>query len=74
MHAFEKIIKERKGNETTDLVKFWKSTGIAKKGGVITPSEYDVWIKWLVKNGELKEGQVKAEDIYTNEYNPYVKK
>ena len=40
---------------------------------MITPSEYDVWIDWLVKNGELKEGQVKAEDLYTNEYNPFAK-
>ncbi len=70
---FEKIIKARKGNQTTDLVKFWKSSGIAEKGGSITPSEYDVWIKWLVKNGELKEGQIKPEDLYTNEYNPYAK-
>lgn len=71
---FEKVVKARNDNETTDNLKYWQATGIAEKGGVITPSEYDVWINWLVKNGELKEGQVKAEDIYTNEYNPYVKK
>ncbi|MFB5281087.1 ABC transporter substrate-binding protein [Peribacillus sp. Hz7] len=70
---FEKIINERDRKETADNLKYWKSTGIAEKGGVITPSEYDVWIEWLVKNGELKEGQVKAEDLYTNEYNPFAK-
>ncbi|MFJ8244329.1 ABC transporter substrate-binding protein [Peribacillus asahii] len=70
---FEKIINERGRKETTDNLKYWKSTGIAETGGVITPSEYDVWIDWLVRNGELKEGQVKAEDLYTNEYNPFAK-
>ena len=70
---FEDIINKRGRKETTKNIKYWKSTGIAKEGGVITPSEYDVWIDWLVANGELKEGQVKAEDLYTNEYNPFAK-
>ena len=68
---FEKIIKERGRKETADNLKYWQSTGIAETGGVIAVSEYDVWIDWLVKNGELEEGQVKAEDLYTNEYNPF---
>lgn len=70
---FEKIVSAREGNEPTQNLKFWKSTGIAQEGGVITDAEYDVWIKWLEKNGELKEGQIKATELYTNEYNPYVK-
>lgn len=70
---FEEIINKRERKETTDNLKFWKSTGISEEGGVITPSEYDVWIDWLVANGELKKGQVKPEDLYTNEYNPYAK-
>ena len=70
---FEEIINKRERKETTANLKYWKSTGISEEGGVITPSEYDVWIDWLVANGELKEGQVKPEDLYTNEYNPYAK-
>lgn len=70
---FEEIINKRERKETTDNLKYWKSTGISEEGGVITPSEYDVWIDWLVANGELKEGQVKPEDLYTNEYNPFAK-
>lgn len=68
---YEEIINKRDRKETTENLKYWKSTGIAETGGVITPSEYDVWIDWLVKNGELKEGQVKAEDLYTNEFNSF---
>jgi ABC-type nitrate/sulfonate/bicarbonate transport system substrate-binding protein len=70
---YEKIINERGRKENADNVKYWLSSGIAETGGVITASEYDVWIDWLVKNGELKEGQIKAEDLYTNEYNPFAK-
>ncbi|MGO4106882.1 ABC transporter substrate-binding protein [Paenibacillus sp. YAF4_2] len=71
---FETIIKNRDANEPTDNLKYWKSTGIAQAGGVITPDEYQVWIDWLVANGDLKKGQVKAEDFYTNEFNSYAKK
>lgn len=70
---FEEIINKRERKETTDNLKFWKSTGISEEGGVITPSEYDVWIDWLVANGELKEGQLKPEELYTNEFNPFAK-
>ncbi|MFS0871032.1 ABC transporter substrate-binding protein [Paenibacillus xylanilyticus] len=70
---FEDIVNKRERKETTENLKYWKSTGISEKGGVITPSEYGVWIDWLVANGELKEGQVKPEDLYTNEYNPFAK-
>ena len=73
IERFEKIIEARDGDQTTDYVKFWKSAGIAEKGGVITDSEYSVWIDWLIKNGELKEGDISPEDLYTNEFNPYEK-
>ena len=73
IERFEKIIGEREGNQTTDYVKFWKSSGIAEKGGVITESEYSVWIDWLIKNGELEEGDISPEDLYTNEFNPFSK-
>ena len=70
---FEKIITTRDAKEPTENLKFWDSTGIAEEGGVITDAEYQVWIDWLVRNGELKEGQVKATDLYTNEFNQYAK-
>lgn len=70
---FEEIVSAREGNETIDNLKFWKSTGIAEEGGQIAEKEFQIWIDWLVESGELKEGQVKLEDLYTNEYNPYAK-
>ncbi|QCR33382.1 ABC transporter substrate-binding protein [Lysinibacillus sp. SGAir0095] len=70
---FEKIISKREGNQTTDYMRFWKSSGIAEKGGLIKESEYSIWIDWLIKNGELEAGKISAKDLYTNEFNPYAK-
>ncbi|GGT01745.1 ABC transporter substrate-binding protein [Nonomuraea spiralis] len=68
---FEQIIAKRGRNESTDTVKLWKSTGIAGKGGVIDSREFQRWIDWLQREGEIRPGQVKASDVYTNEFNPY---
>ncbi|MCK2220143.1 ABC transporter substrate-binding protein [Actinomadura sp. ATCC 31491] len=68
---FEQIIAKRGRNESADTVRLWKSTGIAGKGGVIAPKEFQTWIDWLEREGELRPGQVKAADVYTNEFNPY---
>ncbi|MGX1073590.1 ABC-type nitrate/sulfonate/bicarbonate transport system substrate-binding protein [Bradyrhizobium elkanii] len=66
---FDRIITERKRNEDASSIKYWKSTGVASRGGVISDAELQVWIDWLVKDGLLKPGQIKASDTYTNEFN-----
>jgi ABC-type nitrate/sulfonate/bicarbonate transport system substrate-binding protein len=68
---FERIITARKRNEDATPIKYWKSTGVATRGGVIGNSEIQVWIDWLVKDGLLKPDQLKASDTYTNEFNFY---
>ncbi|WP_244561342.1 hypothetical protein [Bradyrhizobium canariense] len=62
---FDKIIAERKRNEDASSIKYWKSTGVASKGGVISDAEIQVWIDWLEKDGLFKPGQVKASDTTT---------
>lgn len=69
---YEKIINARGRKEDTSTVKFWKSTGVAGKGGLISDKEFDTWIHWLVNEGVIKEGQLKVKDLYTNEFNPFV--
>jgi ABC-type nitrate/sulfonate/bicarbonate transport system substrate-binding protein len=69
----ERIIQERNPFETTENLRYWKSFGIAGEGGVISDEEMQIWIDWLVANGELKEGEVNPRDLYTNEFNPYAK-
>ncbi|MBB4264121.1 ABC transporter substrate-binding protein [Bradyrhizobium sp. CIR3A] len=66
---FNRIIADRKRNEDGSSIKYWKSTGVATKGGVISYGEIQVWIDWLVKDGLFKPGQINASDTYTNELN-----
>ncbi|GCE40379.1 ABC transporter substrate-binding protein [Rhodococcus sp. USK10] len=68
---YKEIITGRGRNESTDLVDYWKSPGVAGPGGVITDKEIQTWIDWLVRNGELEDGKLTPADVYTNEYNPY---
>ncbi|MEQ4719606.1 ABC transporter substrate-binding protein [Nonomuraea sp. B19D2] len=68
---FQQIIAKRGRNESADTVRFWKSTGIAAKGGAIADQEFKTWIDWLEREGEIKPGQVKVSDLYTNQYNPF---
>jgi ABC-type nitrate/sulfonate/bicarbonate transport system substrate-binding protein len=68
---FDKIIAQRKRNEDNSTIKYWSSTGVAGKGGVIADKELQVWIDWLVKDGLLKPNQLRAASLYTNEFNPY---
>jgi len=68
---FERIIAARRRNEDATPIKYWKSTGVATRGGVIGDSEIQVWIDWLVKDGLLKPDQLKPSAIYTNEFNFY---
>jgi ABC-type nitrate/sulfonate/bicarbonate transport system substrate-binding protein len=70
---FEKIINDRKRNEDTASLKYWKSTGIANKGGVIEDKELQIWIDWLAKDGVIKPGQLKASQTYTNAFNDFAK-
>jgi ABC-type nitrate/sulfonate/bicarbonate transport system substrate-binding protein len=68
---YEAIIKRRGRNEDTSIVKYWRSTGIAGKGGLIAEREFQIWLDWLVKDGQLAKDQLKLSDIYTNELNPF---
>lgn len=68
---FREIVHQRKRNENTAAIDYWRSSGIPVAGGVIAERELQTWIDWLVRNGELEEGTVQATDLYTNEFNPY---
>lgn len=68
---FEQIIEGRDREESTDLVQYWKSAGVAGPGGVVDPQEIAIWTDWLVREGTLEAGEIDPEDLYTNEFNPY---
>ncbi|WP_433244617.1 ABC transporter substrate-binding protein [Streptosporangium sp. CA-135522] len=67
----KQIIAKRKRNEDTTAIEFWKSSGVANKGGVIDAKEFQTWIDWLEREGEIEKGRIKAEDLFTNAYNPF---
>ncbi|GAT67689.1 ABC transporter substrate-binding protein [Planomonospora sphaerica] len=68
---YKEIIAKRGRNEDASAIDFWKSSGVAGKGGVIADREFQTWIDWLEREGDVKPGQVKVSDIYTNEFNPF---
>ncbi|UGT61611.1 ABC transporter substrate-binding protein [Nocardia asteroides] len=68
---FAAIIDKRGRQENTELLKYWKSSGLPVPGAVIAEKELQIWIDWLVRNGELKDGRLQATDLFTNEFNPY---
>jgi ABC-type nitrate/sulfonate/bicarbonate transport system substrate-binding protein len=68
---FVSIIEGRGRNENTEFVKQWKSTGVPTPGGVIDADEFTIWIDQSVRLGTLKPDAVTAEELFTNDFNPY---
>ncbi|GAA2454061.1 ABC transporter substrate-binding protein [Actinomadura vinacea] len=68
---FTKIVRARGRNESADALKYWKSYGVAGKGGVIAEREFTTWITWLEQRGQIPRGRVRPGGLYTNEFNPY---
>jgi ABC-type nitrate/sulfonate/bicarbonate transport system substrate-binding protein len=67
---FQDIVKKRDRSEDDSTLQYFKSFGVAAKGGVIQDKEFQTWIDWLDRAGELKKN-VKATDIFSNKYNSY---
>ena len=65
------IIRRRGRNEDTAALQYWKSFGVAEPGGRITDRTFQLWIDWLTAHGDIKAGQVKPSDLYTNRFNGY---
>lgn len=67
---FEQIIRKRKRNEDTSVVPYWTGTGVASQRGRLQDRDFQVWIDWLVRDGQIEKGQIRASDIYTNDFHP----
>jgi ABC-type uncharacterized transport system ATPase subunit len=65
------VTERHKRNETVASIRYWRSTGMAGKGRLIEDKEIQRWIDWLIKDGTLKPGQVRAADVCANQFNPY---
>jgi len=69
---FEQIVKKRQRAENPDALKYWYGWGVSD-GGRLKDEDFQIWIDWLVKDGQLKENKVNAQSLYTNKYNVYEK-
>lgn len=68
---FIALMAKRGRNEDDSAVKYWRSYGVAGKGGLIADRDFQIWIDWMIKSGELKPGEIALDRVYTNEFNPY---
>jgi ABC-type nitrate/sulfonate/bicarbonate transport system substrate-binding protein len=65
---FEKIVRNRGRNENAAPLKYWQSTGVASKSGRLSDADFQVWIDWLVKDGQLAPQQISAKQLYTTQF------
>jgi ABC-type nitrate/sulfonate/bicarbonate transport system substrate-binding protein len=67
---FTAIIERRGRNESTDNLQFWKSVGVAARGGLISDADFQTWVPWLKQSGAIT-GDLDIGSLYTNEFNGY---
>jgi ABC-type nitrate/sulfonate/bicarbonate transport system substrate-binding protein len=65
------LIRRRGRNEDPAPAAYWRSPGLAGKGGVLTDRFFSLFIDWYGKNGDTGIGALRPKDIYTNVFNPY---
>jgi len=66
----ESIILKRKRNEDTSIVKHWTSATVGTPRGRLENKDFQIWIDWLVQDGQISRGQIQPADIYTNQFQP----
>jgi ABC-type nitrate/sulfonate/bicarbonate transport system substrate-binding protein len=72
--VLEEVINTRGlTGDSTASIPYWNGYGVANEGGVIDEADVQLWLDWAVKAGDVKEGELTAKDIFTNEFNPYAK-
>jgi ABC-type nitrate/sulfonate/bicarbonate transport system substrate-binding protein len=65
------IIRARGRAEDDSVVGYFRPVKAETQGGVLTDAQFQRWIDWLVRDGQLTNGQLRARDVYTNRFNPY---
>jgi ABC-type nitrate/sulfonate/bicarbonate transport system substrate-binding protein len=64
----EKVMKKRGANEDVSQLSHWRSTTIVTPGGRMTPSDFQRWTDWLVRDGQLASGQIDVRTLYSNDF------
>ncbi|MET7770087.1 ABC transporter substrate-binding protein [Nocardia sp. NPDC005366] len=71
---FTEIIEKRKrSGEDASSVKYWQSVGVPAAHGAIVDADFLRWESWLRDTGAIT-GSLDAAKLYTNKFNPNVRK
>ncbi|MET0343825.1 MAG: ABC transporter substrate-binding protein [Polyangiales bacterium] len=65
------IVAKRGRNENGDLLAYFRPVIGETRGGALSDLQFQRWIDWLVRAGELKPGAIKVHDAYTNRFHPF---
>lgn len=60
----EKIVQKRKRNEDVVPVRSWRSFGVPSESGRLADRDFQLWIDWLVRDGQLAPKQIAPSDVY----------
>ncbi|MEI6205418.1 MAG: ABC transporter substrate-binding protein [Desulfuromonadales bacterium] len=66
-----KVLQKR--NQNPAIAKYWPDPYL-RNHGLLQDSDIQFWLDWFLREGKIKEGELKPSDIYTNAFNPYYKK
>jgi ABC-type nitrate/sulfonate/bicarbonate transport system substrate-binding protein len=65
------LVKKRDHVADAEFARYWRSTGIAGRGGLLAERELAMWSEWLQRDKVLRPGQLPLSRLYSNEFNPY---
>lgn len=65
-----KVVEKRNSADDTTQLHYWKSPTVWSHRGRLSDRDFQPWIDWLVKDGQLTKGQIQPRDLYTNEFQP----
>jgi ABC-type nitrate/sulfonate/bicarbonate transport system substrate-binding protein len=68
---FQDIIKRRGRSEDPSVVTYWRSSGLAGRGGLLEDRSFSLFIDWFRANGDTAIGRLSVRDLYTNDLNPF---
>jgi hypothetical protein len=43
----------------------------SRRSGLLTSKDFQIWLDWMVKDGQLGAGQVSASEVFSNRLNPF---
>lgn len=64
-------LDEQGRGEVIEALELWNGSGIPSRGGVLRDEYFTIWLDWLEASGEIDTEDIKIDELYTNEFNPF---